>query len=472
VSSQLEIARFDANGVLDPTFGTGGKTLTGVPVDVSDFTRTMVRLSSGRLVIGGSASFMGGTHGVLVAYDDTGVLDPGFGTGGVVLTTEPSSINAIAVSAGEIVAVGSTSDGHLALARFASDGTAGTVTMLPAAAAFASGIGIDPTGRIVVASATIDCNDTLVARFVADGTLDPDFGTDGVAVIDVVTPTTAACGDFAKALALQPDGRILVASEGQTYDAPPSPLTLSTWWLLRLDPDGALDLGFGDDGVVFIKDRAAPNALAMQGDGKVVTGGYTETAVYDPPFAIYLETSLALTRNEAMATPVCSAAPRSSCGPAGAHSSTLKLSRRNGKTPTLHWSWKKGTSTGADFGDPTTGGSYALCVYDGSDALVGTAQVEGGGICNGKPCWKTTGTSGWQYKNQRGTVFGIDKVKLKTASGKAALDFQGKHANLPVVPLPATLPVRVQMQTSTGSCFEAVYSSASRNDATSLAAKN
>jgi hypothetical protein len=147
-------------------------------------------------------------------------------------------------------------------------------------------------------------------------------------------------------------------------------------------------VSFGNDGFVS-RFHAAPNAMALQSDGKVVTAGFGEQPVYMPPYFIYLDTWSLLTRNEAMAAPVCSAAPRGDCGsPGGSNTSILRLSRRPGKTPTLKWSWKKGTATAADFGDPTTAGSYALCVYDGANALVGIAQVEGAGLC-GQPCWKT-----------------------------------------------------------------------------------
>ncbi len=84
--TQLAIARFDATGTLDPTFGTGGKTLTDVPNGTSDDAKAIVRLPSGRLVIAGSTSAYG-SDSVLVAYDDAGVLDAGFGTGGIVLPT-------------------------------------------------------------------------------------------------------------------------------------------------------------------------------------------------------------------------------------------------------------------------------------------------------------------------------------------------------------------------------------------------
>ena len=99
-------------------------------------------------------------------------------------------------------------------------------------------------------------------------------------------------------------------------------------------------------------------------------------------------------------------------------------------------------------------------------------QVEGSGVCGGKPCWKATGSAGWQYANKRGTSYGVDKIRIKTGAGKATMCVQGKHANLPVVPLPATLPLRAQFQTAAGSCFDATYGAATKNDATRFSAKN
>lgn len=67
--------------------------------------------------------------------------------------------------------------------------------------------------------------------------------------------------------------------------------------------------------------------------------------------------------------------------------------------------------------------------------------------------------------DKRGTAYGIDKMKLELGTGNAQVCVHGKHANLPVVPLPTTLPLRAQVQTSTGSCFEATFGTATKNDA-------
>lgn len=472
---ELAIARFDATGALDPTFGTGGMTTTALPTGTA-FSDTMVRLPSGRIVVGGGSSLV---NGVLVAYDDDGNLDAGFGMGGMVEVTGVN-IGAIALSGDSIVVAGTMSSFFgegVVVARFAFDGTAGPVTNLFDAESTARALAVDSRGRVVIVGSANECQDTLVARVLPDGTLDPDFGTEGVVVLDVAPPAAFLCGEIGTAVALQPDGKILVATHGQTGDAPPSPLILADWYLSRLDPDGTLDLAFDDihfpsDGHLYMDD-AAPAAMTMQADGKVVTVGHFDRPQYDQLPLFYSLESLALTRNAAMTTPICAAAPRNDCDAAPPRASTLKFKSATApKKPQLSWCFKKGSATAGDFGDPTTGGSYALCLYDGTNALVGTMQVEGDGTCGTKPCWKATGSTGWSYADKRGTSYGVGKLKIKLGTGNAVICVQGKHANLPVVPLPATLPLRAQLQTSAGSCFDATYSTATKNDASKLSAKN
>lgn len=470
---ELALARFDATGTLDPTFGTGGITSTDVPG--SGFTHSMVRLPSGRIVLASNSDL---NNGLLVAYDDDGNLDAGFGTGGMV-TVSGNTISALAVAGDAVVAAGSvgTSFGDGAIvARFGFDGTAGPVTTILGDGA-GRAIAIDPLGRSVVAGSANDCMDTFVARVFADGTLDPTFGTGGVATIDIAPVQANLCAEVGSAVALQPDGKILVATYGQAADAPPSPLVLLDWYLSRLDADGALDLGFDDthapaDGHAFIDDARA-DAIALQTDGAVVTVGRFARPNYDNAPMFSSDESLMVTRSEAMTTPICTAAPRNDCDAAAPRASRLTLKgATTTKKPQLSWCFKKGSATAGDFGDPTTGGSYALCLYDGTNALVGMTQVEGGGTCGTKPCWKTTGSAGWSYADKRGTSYGVGKLKLKIGTGNASICVQGKHTNLPVVPLPATLPLRAQFQTSTGSCFDATYGTAAKNDASRLSAKN
>ena len=71
----------------------------------------------------------------------------------------------------------------------------------------------------------------------SDGELDPGFSGNGKAVVGFTVNATAVSA-YATAMAIQPDGKIVLAGHV-------NPGTASTA-LARLDPDGTRDSGFGD----------------------------------------------------------------------------------------------------------------------------------------------------------------------------------------------------------------------------------
>jgi Tol biopolymer transport system component len=177
-------------------------------------------------------------------------------------------------------------------------------------------------------------------------------------------------------------------------------------------------------------------------------------------------------------TLACAPAPLAGCGrPVKALAAQLSL-RRDGVTPAkdaLQWKWKNGAATAlAEFGDPLTNDGVTLCVYDesgGTPVLHSEMVVPGGGLCNGKVCWKTAGTKGFKYGDATQTPDGVLKLGLTAgAEGKAKL--QAKASNKrgtlgSVGALPLPLPARVQLQSQAGACWEAVYTGAgvTTNDA-------
>lgn len=143
----------------------------------------------------------------------------------------------------------------------------------------------------------------------------------------------------------------------------------------------------------------------------------------------------------------------------------------------LRWVWARGgpTSLGA-LGDPLGGTTtYALCIWDESDAgaskaLVHESVVAPGGNCGANPCWKAT-ISGFRYRNP-GATTGIKVLKLKSdAVGDASsIRVVGKGNALDLAGYPALgLPmekdekVTVQLLNSDGFCWEASYSASQRN---------
>lgn len=209
--------------------------------------------------------------------------DPAFGTNGRVTTDfsgYDDAINAIAIQPdGKIVAAGLASNGNnfdFALCRYhangqpdSSFGTYGkVVTPLIDNTNRAHMLAIQPDGKIVAAGFVYNPAgwDFGIARYLPDGSLDPDFGNNGVQITDI-----DGTDDFAYAMALQPDGKIVLGGYAEhDLDA--------DFALVRYTADGDLDAGFGTTGKVktgFPLNNDRLSALAIRPDGKIVATGWS-----------------------------------------------------------------------------------------------------------------------------------------------------------------------------------------------------
>ncbi len=258
---------------LDMGFGTEGRT-------------TAERFGGDRsaMALGpdGAVVMVGGTFVdfVMARFLADGTLDPGFGEGGMVTTDiQPGQQEeALAVALGPdgsiVVAGYSGFDATMALARYlpdgsldASFGSGGIVSGAVPGRLYA--VAVQPDGRIVVAGGhdipdgTTDWSDLLVARFEPDGTLDASFGDQGVVVADVDGATNTL-----RELAILPDGRILAGGESfGTFEGS------ERTDVIRLMPDGSLDATFGDGGTLGIDTARVGERLAVQPDGRIVLTG-------------------------------------------------------------------------------------------------------------------------------------------------------------------------------------------------------
>lgn len=114
----------------------------------------------------------------------------------------------------------------------------------------------------------------------------------------------------------------------------------------------------------------------------------------------------------------------------------------------LKFKWLKGTEPA--FASPLGSTEYYLCIY--APGLVLQAIVPN--ITN----WSATGTTGFKYDEATGAAGGLTKIKLKQGTGKAKILVKGQGVNLDD-PLPLTQPVLVQLQNSTGQCWEHQFAS-------------
>ena len=147
-----------------------------------------------------------------------------------------------------------------------------------------SGVAIQTDGRIVVCGVSnvgSGNSDFAVIRYNPDGSLDNDFGIDGIVTTDI-----SGIDDYATALVVDANGKIVVAgvsiATGQVT-------ARTNFAVVRYLSDGRLDPDFDDDGIVetsFTKQNDQAAALAIQNDGKIVVAGTADIGSGDSDFAI------------------------------------------------------------------------------------------------------------------------------------------------------------------------------------------
>ncbi len=279
-------------GDLDVTFGQSGRVTTdfdsadascqAAPVPCA-VAHGIARQSDGKLVAVGSVRGPQGFDFAVARYNPDGSPDTTFGTGGVTTwdLSEADVANAVAILPdGKILVAGSaTFRGdvpRVALLRFNANGTidptfggaaGGGIVYVPTGVGGANAMALQPDGKIVVAGGHQvgfePINGFAIARYLPDGTLDTAFGTGGTAAASF-----GEAGSQAHALVIQRSGRIVAAGVG------PDPE--HGFALAGFTPDGALDPGFGTGGEVVTQFRSASTlALGMakrSNDSLVVAG--------------------------------------------------------------------------------------------------------------------------------------------------------------------------------------------------------
>jgi uncharacterized delta-60 repeat protein len=196
---------YGAPGDLDPTFGTGGISVTFGP---QDGVRAVVVQPEGKLVVAGTSSTSASPSAtptiLLVRYLSDGRGDPAFGSGGKMTTL----VGSFSLASALVL----QPDGKLLMGGRASVGVFSPDT---------------PAGI-----------DLLLARFLPDGQLDTSFGAGGIVTTDF------GASEEATDLVLEPDGTIVVmglSTEQSPFGVP---------FLVRYQVDGRLDATFGSGGRV------------------------------------------------------------------------------------------------------------------------------------------------------------------------------------------------------------------------------
>ncbi|MCK6460614.1 MAG: hypothetical protein L6Q95_12065 [Planctomycetes bacterium] len=249
----VAIARLASDGSADTTFGTGGRVLTEVSGTSESAARGLAVQSDGKIVVAGSARVAGSKGKsannavLLLRYQASGVLDTTFGTGGIVVDNYTADedllgLNGVALqSDGKIVVAGSvgTALDSGFVRRYNTNGSldtsfgSGGTIVINAGLSVSPSIAVDGQDRILFASGI--AGDGVIARFDEDGALDTGFAASGW------FETGLSGDDAVRGLAVLSGGSI--AAGGQTV-----PVT-GDGFTLRLDADGDLDTTYAGDGI-------------------------------------------------------------------------------------------------------------------------------------------------------------------------------------------------------------------------------
>jgi cysteine-rich repeat protein len=156
----------------------------------------------------------------------------------------------------------------------------------------------------------------------------------------------------------------------------------------------------------------------------------------------------------------CAPAPLTTCrAPFVLHKSSLQLLKRGGFKDALKWKWLRGTrTTFAEYGTPTIGTNYQLCLYDASGLRV-AINYPAGGTCGTKACWRQNGVKGFKYKDSELTPNGGAQLVMKEgAVGKAQIQASGRGLGMNLPDITSLVqPITVQIQQSDGTCWGTVF---------------
>ncbi|HEY6331280.1 MAG TPA: hypothetical protein VI756_18285 [Blastocatellia bacterium] len=302
-TAQPEMARLNSDGSLDGTFGSFGTVISGSGVILS-----MVIQPNGQIVAGGMINSGGVLMFGVSRYNSDGGLDGTFGTGGEVTTSFNAAFSVALQTDGSIVAggVGGVSSnnlisgfpnvfsgGQFALIRLNTEGILDTTfgnggqvqTPLLNASSIAT-IAVESNGEILAAGTALTASGALdfaLAEYTTSGSLDSTFGNGGATTVSLDGNDDTAYG-----MILQADGRIVVA--GSSFNASAQPANSNLFLfpvtgvsggsivVARFNTNGSLDTTFGSGGsaITSLQQGVAALGVTIPQDGEITVVGASE----------------------------------------------------------------------------------------------------------------------------------------------------------------------------------------------------
>jgi uncharacterized delta-60 repeat protein len=353
--STWTVVRYNTDGTPDPSFGTAGLVTTAMSgADPADLTQLALQ-SDGKIVTVGYVWHPSSltADGIIARYNPDGSLDPSFGTGGIARlnTGRITAWYGVALQNGNIVVAGNGEDAPV-MARYTTNGvldpTFGNFgTVRETTGTFSLGdVAVQTDNKLV--SAGWRGNTTYVYRFNPDGSLDTGFATGGLCQLSVGSTSTIL--NHPK---LQSDGKILLAGSVSNGSDTESSATLA-----RLDPTGALDSTFGQNGIAVLDKGPGQDgfsSLEFDSLGRLLAGGFA-TSAGTPAWLI-----ARYTNNTAPSLGAITVSPNPVLTGATVTASVSLTDPDPADTHTATWDWGDGSTT-----------SGAVAESNGSGSISGT----------------------------------------------------------------------------------------------------
>jgi len=275
------ITRYNTNGSRDMSFSSGSYLFDFTYLDNNIFDeknacfRTVKIQPDGKIIGAGYAYTGSGFDFVLGRLNPNGRIDSTFSFDGRVdkHIGSVNVINALAIQQdGKIIAAGYADD-DIAVLRYNPDGTLdntfnnGSVTINVLGVDKANAVAVQSDGKILIAGYSNSVDFTLI-RLNSNGTFDNTFGINGITITDF------GGTDICRAMALQSDGKIVLAGYSNAAST-------NDFALARYNTDGSADNSFGNYGKVltdFNNGGDGANSVIIEPDGKLITSGYMHTS--------------------------------------------------------------------------------------------------------------------------------------------------------------------------------------------------
>ncbi len=266
------VVRLTTAGALDPSFGVSGSAVTTTDVPIN-FAALLVDGDGGFVVARTVCEVTAECTLFVDRFTADGMPIDGFASGDAFAKSVALQPDGRLVTAGRGFE-DETFRFPLVLTRYLTGGRRDhsfgksegrLLTDVALSRLFPPSLALARDGKLVVAGSS--GGDMVIARFLADGRPDRDFGSEG--------STTAQPGNsetVALSVAVLPDGRIVAAGATGTFQIAPD------WLIAAFLPDGTLDTSFGDDGLVVRTPTSRADVaskIRVQPNGRLIVAGFT-----------------------------------------------------------------------------------------------------------------------------------------------------------------------------------------------------